>query len=135
MPAAKTLTIILGAGTPYQSKYLPPAASAATRLAQVLMKVPLLHPSKSASDYWTGINGALLDALGDCDHLWTQEKTATFEGLALVKEESLTYLRAERNRLLALSHRQALAELIRLAGVDSRIAKVQRVTLGNLLAE
>ena len=101
----------------------------------VLKKVSVLHPSKSASDYWTGINGALMHSLGGDGGLWTEEKTASLEGLGVVKEESLSYLRMERDRLLGLSHREALDELIRLAGIDSRIAQVERVKLGTLLGE
>lgn len=111
------------------------ARNATKGLGMVLKKVSLLHPSKSASDYWNGINGALMDSLGSDGDLWTEEKTASLEGLAVVKKESLAYLQTERDRLLGLSHREALNELIRLAGIDSRIAQVERVTMGTLLGE
>lgn len=104
-------------------------------LGIVLKRVSVLHPGKSASDYWTGINGALMESLKADGDLWREEKTASLEGLAVVKDESLAYLRKERDRLLGLSHREALDELIRLAGIDSRIAQIERVTLGNLLGE
>lgn len=104
-------------------------------LGAVLKTVSLLHPSKSASDYWTGINKALIDCLGTNADLWREEKTASLEGLAVVKEESLAFLRMERDRLLGLSHREALDALMRFAGIDSRIAQVNRVTMGALLGE
>ena len=47
--------------------------------------------------------------------------------------DSIGYLRTERNRLLGLSHQQALDELLRLAGLDSRIAKVEGIEHGSLL--
>jgi type II restriction enzyme len=104
-------------------------------LGSVLKSVSLMHPSKSASDYWLGINGALVAVLkGDVD-LWTAEKTASLAALDVVKDEALMYLRAERNRLLGLSHKEALEELIRSAGLDSRIAQVERVEHGNLLGD
>lgn len=101
----------------------------------VLKSVALLHPSKSATDYWAGINSALVASLKGDGDLWTAEKTASLEALGVAKEESLTYLLAERNRLLGLSHKQALEELIRLAGLDSRITQVERVDHGKLLGE
>lgn len=108
--------------------------SVATKgLGSVLKSVSLLHPSKSATDYWIGINGALVAVLkGDVD-LWTAEKTASLAALDVAKDEALTYLRAERNRLIGLSHKQALEGLIRAAGLDSRIAQVERIEHGNLL--
>ena len=54
-------------------------------------------------------------------------------GLDVARDESLEYLRAELNRLLGLSHRQALDELVRLSGVDSRIRRVESVSHGGLL--
>lgn len=109
------------------------ALSAEQGLGQVLKSVTLMHPSKSANDYWTGINRALTSSLGNDSDLWTAEKIASLEALLLVKEESLIYLRSERNRLLGLSHQEALQELIRLAGLDSRIPKVERIEHGELL--
>jgi len=104
-------------------------------LGGVLKSVSLMHPSKSAADYWLGTNGALVAALkGDLD-LWTAEKTASLAALDVAKDEALTYLRAERNRLLGLSHKQALEELICAAGLDSRIAQVERVEHGNLFGD
>jgi type II restriction enzyme len=104
-------------------------------LGSVLKSVSLRHPSKNAADYWLGINKALVAALkGDVD-LWAIEKTASLSALSVAKDEALSYLKAERNRLLGLSHKQALDELIRTTGLDSRIAQVQRVEHGSLLGD
>ena len=102
-------------------------------LGKVLKTVPLLNPSKSAVDYWTEINRSLVQSLGQDHGLWTIEKIASIKALDVVKDESLKYLRAERNRLLGLSHQEALDELVRLAGLDSRITTVKRVEHGGLL--
>lgn len=102
-------------------------------LLQILRSVSQLHPSKSAADYWTGINRALVAALRKDVDLWTEEKKASLDGLKVVKNEALIYLRTERNRLLGLSHKKALAELLRSAGLDSRIAQVERIQHGDLL--
>lgn len=102
-------------------------------LEVVLKAVSVLHPTKSATDYWIGINRALVGALGKHHAIWTAEKKASLEGLQVVKEEALQYLRQERDRLLSLTHKQALAELIRSAGLDSRIAQIEKLQHGNLL--
>lgn len=102
-------------------------------LHEILKTVSLLHPSKNAVDYWTSINRALVSSLSPDTELWTAEKTASIESLAAAKNESLRYLRIERNRLLGLTHQQAIEELIRKAGLDSRIQYVERIEHGPLL--
>jgi type II restriction enzyme len=111
------------------------AAFATKGLEKILKSVSLLHPSKNATDYWLGVNGALVAALKTDVDLWTAEKTASLRALTMAKEEALNYLRTERDRLLGLSHQQALAELIRAAGLDSRIMQVECVEHGNLLGD
>ena len=108
-------------------------AIATKGLERILKSVSLLHPSKNATDYWLGINGALVSALkGDVD-LWSVEKMESLKALEMAKEEALGYLRTERHRLLGLSHKQALEELIHAAGLDSRIRQVECIEHGSLL--
>ena len=110
------------------------STTSATRgLSVILNRVSVLQPSKSASAYWIGINEGLVQALGDDRNLWTQEKVASQEGLSIAKGESIMYLRRERERLLRLSHREAINELVRISGIDSRIRKVESVPFGNLM--
>ena len=99
----------------------------------MLKTVATLHPTKNAGDYWVGINKALVSALGTNSDLWTNEKKESLAGLSVVKEEALRYLRAEKTRLLRLSHQDALKELLRATGLDSRIQHVEQVEHGNLL--
>ena len=110
-------------------------AVSARGFGAVLESVSELHPSKSATDYWTGINRALLRSLEDHADLWTAEKIASEESLVIIKRESLRHLTAERDRLLGLSHQEALARLVRMAGVDSRMQQVERIQHGPLLEE
>lgn len=102
-------------------------------LSRILKTVSILPPSKSAVDYWTGINRSLVNSLAKDNDRWTTEKTASIEALDMAKDESLRYLRAERNRLLSFSHQEALDELIRSAGLDSRMAQVEGIKHGELL--
>ena len=107
--------------------------TAETGLHNVLKAVATLHPGKNASDYWVGINRALVSALGTKHDLWITEKKESLEGLALVKQESLKYLRSERNRLLRLSHQEAIDELLNATGLSSRIRQVEQIEHGKLL--
>ena len=107
--------------------------SATRGLSIILNRVSVLQPNKSASAYWIGINEGLIQALGDDRALWTQEKVASQEGLSIAKWESIMYLRRERERLLGLSHIEAINELVRISGIDSRIRKVESVPFGNLM--
>jgi hypothetical protein len=109
------------------------AAKAEHALHTVLKSVATLHPSKSAPDYWQGVNRALLEGLDTHSALWTQEKVASLEALTAAKEEALSVLRAERDRLLGLDHQQALDELMRRTGLVARIAQVEQVEHGGLL--
>ncbi len=104
-------------------------------LESVLKSVALMHPSKSAVDYWLGINRSLVAALKGNAEIWTAEKMASFTALEAAKDEALAYLRKERDRVLGLSHKEALEELIRAIGLDSRIAKVEHIKHGSLLEE
>src|SRR3970040_2278519 len=42
-------------------------------LGMILKTVSILHPSKSAVDYWTGINRSLVESLAKDNDLWTAE--------------------------------------------------------------
>lgn len=75
----------------------------------------------------------MVSAFGQDENLWTDEKKASLEGLKVAKEEALVYLRTERNRLLGLSHKAALVELLRSTGLDSRITQIEKLQHGNLL--
>ena len=102
-------------------------------LRKVLNSVSEFHPSNNAIDYWTGINRTLLGVLAKDAELWNEEKRASLAGLQVVKDEALSYLRSERNRLLGLSHKDALTELLRSTGLDSRIVQIERLKHGGLL--
>lgn len=106
---------------------------AAAGLRSILTTVTTLHPTKSSVDYWTAINRALLQSLSLNPTLWSVEKTASLDALTIVKDESLRYLRTELDRLLGLSHQDAISELVRRSGMKSRIEQVERVTHGTLL--
>jgi len=107
--------------------------AATSGLGRILRSVSLLHPSKSAGGYWLGINGALVGTLRRDGDLWTAEKTASLDAFHSARDEALAWLRLERDRILGLSHGEALAELVRALGIESRLAQVGRAVHGILL--
>ena len=102
-------------------------------LHEVLKSLSIMHPSKNAVDYWTIVNQALVRALQSDRDLWKTEKIASEEFLAFAKEESLQPLNLERDRLLRLTHQEALNELVKFAGLHSRTQHVERIQHGQLL--
>ena len=104
-------------------------------LHDVLKSVSVLHPSKSAVDYWITINRMLVNSLGAAGGLWKTEKIVSEEALAFAKAESLHELRLARDRLLGLTHQAALNELVKRSGFNTRIQYVERVQHGQLLEE
>ena len=63
------------------------------------------------------------------------EKRFSLEGLSVAKRESLRHLISERDRILGLSREDAVEELIRITGVNSRIRRVEAISHGSLLEE
>ena len=104
-------------------------------LHNVLKSVSVMHPSKNAVDYWTAINRTLVNSLGSVDGLWKTEKIASEEALAFAKAESVRDLILARDRLLGLTHQEALNELVKRSGFNTRIQYVEHIQHGQLLEE
>ncbi|MDE2898888.1 MAG: HindIII family type II restriction endonuclease [Chloroflexota bacterium] len=102
-------------------------------LHKLLKTVGVLHPGKSASDYWTAINHALVESLPPEAGIWESEKKLSLEGLQIAKDESLKHLTLARNRLLGLSRQEAIDELLKRSTIDSSILRVKNLQFGSLL--
>lgn len=93
----------------------------------IFKAVPALNPSKSALDYWTAVNKTMLNFSSTIQHLWVTEKLAATESVSIAKKEDLAFLAQERTRIMAMSQSQAIAELIRVNKIDTKIAAIQSV--------
>lgn len=103
-----------------------PARSAA--LLQVIFEsVRMLNPSKDASAYWLAVNRAMLSFDASIGPLWDIEKRASVEALVIAKDLALEFLAAEREVIMRLSHDEALAELLRIKNIESRIRTIRAV--------
>jgi len=103
-------------------------------LHKVFKSVEALNPTKDAHPYWTTVNNTLLGYGGPVGALWKEEKLATVESIETSKEIALEFYAAERERLMRLSHDQALKLLVNMHKIDSRIATIQSVSDNLLMA-
>jgi type II restriction enzyme len=99
----------------------------------VFQVVETIPPSKDALPYWMAVNRTILNAHPGVKELWINEKKAAVEGLTVAKEIALTFLATERERIMRMSHQEALMELVRIQRIDSRIQTISRVSDNNLM--
>jgi len=101
--------------------------------AQLLLKkifetIPVLNPSKDATDYWLAINKSILSFSTNIEPLWEIEKGVATESIGIAKEEALTFLAQEREKIMRMSHNEALAELVKVQKIESRINTINRIS-------
>ena len=96
-------------------------------LKNVLACIAALNPEKDAKQYWLAINRAMLASHKSVQDIWKREKIAALESIFLAKEEALTALAKERERIMKLPHDAAIDELIRRRQITSREATVRAV--------
>jgi len=65
--------------------------------------------------------------------LWQEEKQAAIESIAIAKELALVFLASEREKIMRLSHEEALRELLRVHKIDSKIKIINAVSDNSLL--
>lgn len=103
-------------------------------LTAVLSAVSTLNPSKDSQSYWKAINNAILQSHPAVARLWKEEKMASLEAISIVKEEALTELAAERERIMRMTKEQAVLELIKKSNLDNRESVISRVTDTGILS-
>jgi type II restriction enzyme len=103
-----------------------------TKAQQLLKKifetVETINPSKNATDYWLAINKTILSFSKAIEPLWSIEKEVVTESIAISKEEALTFLAQEREKIMRMSHNEALRELIKLHKIESRMKTINAVS-------
>lgn len=103
-------------------------AKAQQLLETIFKTIPALNPSKSANDYWLGINKAMLTFSKSIENLWTNEKQAATESINIAKEEALTFLASEREKIMRMTHQQAIKELIKVHKIESKIKTINAIS-------
>ena len=102
-------------------------------LSEVLAVVALMNPTKDAQSYWSTVNNVFVAFDHKVAELWKQEKRANLESIASVKEEGLVFYSQLRSEIMAMSHDEALKELIHCSKIDSKIRLLTNIADNNLI--
>ena len=103
-------------------------AKAEQLLKRIFETIKALNPSKNATDYWLAINKTILSFSKKIEPLWHIEKGVATESIAIAKEEALTFLAQEREKIMRMSHKEALNELIKVYKIESRIKTINSIS-------
>jgi len=96
-------------------------------LENIFHIISALNPSKLAIDYWLAVNRTILSFSKKVETLWNEEKLAAAESIVVAKEEALTFLAKEREKIMRMTHSEALKELIKVHKIDSKIKTIQGI--------
>jgi type II restriction enzyme len=97
-------------------------------LYEIFKTIPALNPSKNAVDYWLVVNKTILSYSKIIEGLWKKEKEAATESTEIAKKEGLAYLASEREKIMRMSHDEALKELIKMSKIESKIKIIQSIS-------
>ncbi|MDD4602524.1 MAG: HindIII family type II restriction endonuclease [Bacteroidales bacterium] len=103
-------------------------AKAQLLLKKIFETIQALNPSKNATDYWLAINKTILSFSKKIQLLWDIEKGVATESIAVAKDEALTFLAKEREKIMRMSHKEALKELIKVHKIESRIKTINAIS-------
>ena len=103
-------------------------------LFKVLRCAEELNPTKDAVTYWTSLNRSMLTANSSSGEMWEIEKQATIESIVLAKEEALTFLASERERIMRMSRDDAIRQLINDRNLDGKERVIKAVGDNGILA-
>ncbi len=102
-------------------------------LLSIFQSVESLNPSKEAHSYWSAVNRPMLGFSTSIGELWTAEKQAAIESIKIAKDEALTFLAQQRERIMRMSHEDALRELISVHKIDSKERVIRNVSENGIL--
>lgn len=102
-------------------------------LHKIFQTLDIINPSKKAYDYWYALNHTLLNYDSNIHSIWLEEKQATMESLMLSKHDALDFLSQERKRILNLSRKEAIRELMSNYKINNKIKIVQALQANEIL--
>lgn len=101
---------------------------------KVYKTVEAMNPSKDANSYWQAVNRKMLEYDGVLHKIWKEEKQASLESIYISKEEALSFLSSERERIMRLSKEDAIKEVLKSSKIDSKIRAIKSVVDNGLLS-
>ncbi len=102
-------------------------------LGNIFEIISVLNPSKNAFDYWVSVNRTMLNYDKIIPTLWKNEKRAALESIGIAKKEGLRFLAGERERIMRMDHNQAIAELIKINKLESKIRVIKSIADNGIL--
>ena len=102
-------------------------------IQEVFKIITTLNPSKNASDYWLAVNKTILDSSQIIENLWKEEKQAAVESINVAKQEALKFLADEREKIMRMTHEEALRELVKVYKIENKIKIINSVTDSKIL--
>lgn len=102
-------------------------------LQEIFLSIAGLNPSKENYAYWLTVNKTMLGFAECMPDLWKAEKQAAVESIELAKGEALTFLASVRERMMRMTHKEAIEELLRVHRIESRIKIISAATSNNIL--
>ena len=97
-------------------------------LHELFKTVQAMNPSKIANQYWSLFNKKLLDFDNSIAEIWKEEKIATIESIHISREEALTFLAQERERIMKLSREEAIKEVIKSSKIENKIRAIKSIS-------
>ncbi len=97
-------------------------------LKKIFETIKALNPSKNATDYWLAVNKTILSFSKKIQPIWDIEKGVATESISIAKEEALTFLAQEREKIMRMTHKEALKELIKVHKIESRIKTINSIS-------
>jgi type II restriction enzyme len=113
--------------------YIKSQKKAIDLLHKVFKSIEAMNPSKDAVAYWQIVNRTVLDYDPIISKIWFQEKNASLESITISRNEALTYLAAERERIMKLSKAEAIREILKSSKLENKIRAINSVCDNGLL--
>ena len=100
----------------------------------IFQTVEAMNPSKNANSYWQVVNRKMLDSDRVLSNIWKDEKTASIESIGISKREALMFLSKERERIMRLTKKEAIKEVLKSSKIENKIKAIKRVADNGLLS-
>lgn len=114
-------------------KQVSTAAKIEEILHNIFVSVNALTPSKDANAYWFAVNRVMLSFDSQISEFWKAEKIAAVESIKIAKEQALTYLAKGQEKIMQMTHEEALKELLKANKFDSKIQVISAVKNNDIL--
>jgi type II restriction enzyme len=69
------------------------------------------------------------------DEFWRTEKMAAVESIKVAKEQALNYIAKEQEKIMRMTHDQAINELLKANKFESKIDVIKGVSSNDIIAE